>query len=197
MHANRLFSRAIGVEKVLDSVKIKYSKVDRVAGEQVARKPKVYIESTIPSYLVSRPSRDILTLAHQQVTKIWWETAHDKYDIYISQVVIDEINAGDKTLAKQRADILKGIQVLKLDDDIQTLADEYVDLLKLPGKALRDALHMAVATKFEIDYLVTWNSAHIANEYIRRKLQEYNTKQRRKTPMICTPEELINPETHI
>jgi hypothetical protein len=58
-------------------------------------KPKVYLETTIPSYLMARPSRDLVTAAHQQITREWWETRRQDFDLFISQMVIDEASAGD------------------------------------------------------------------------------------------------------
>ena len=62
-------------------------------------KPKVYLETTIPSYLTSRPSRDLVTAAHQQITREWWDTRRHDFDLFVSQMVIDEASAGDPEAA--------------------------------------------------------------------------------------------------
>ena len=181
----------------MESAIIKYNEAIIESGERVSKKLKVYIESTIPSYLVSRPSRDILTLAHQQVTKEWWSTAHEKYLLFISPVVIDEITRGDQKLAMHRLEIVKGIELLELTSEIEKLANIYMKRIGLPDTVYRDASHMAIAVIHNIDYLVTWNSTHIANEHVRRQLFKINAEYRYNTPMICTPEELISPKIHI
>ena len=56
-------------------------------------KPKVYLETTIPSYLTSRPSRDLVTAAHQQITREWWDTRRHAFDLFVSQMVLDEASA--------------------------------------------------------------------------------------------------------
>ncbi len=66
--------------------------------------------------------------------------------------------------------------------------------LALPGKALRDAAHLAFACGYELDYLVTWNCAHIANAEIRRRLMAINAALGLQTPIICNPEELMGLE---
>jgi hypothetical protein len=157
----------------------------------VAKKLKVYIESTIPSYLVARPNKDLLVLAHQQVTKEWWKKAFTSYELFISTVVIEEIEAGDAVIAAKRKEALKGIEILKVTDGIGKLAETYMVELSLPKKAERDALHLAVAVTYEMDNLVTWNSTHIANENIRELLRDINKRLNLKTPHISTPEELI------
>ena len=65
-------------------------------------KPKVYIETTIPSYLTGRPSRDLVIVGHQELTREWWDERRDTFDLYISQFVLDEAGAGDVRMAQKR-----------------------------------------------------------------------------------------------
>ena len=69
-------------------------------------KAKVYLETTIPSYLVARPSRDLLIAAHQQLTREWWESRGPQFDLFVSEPVLDEAAAGDAILAKKRLALL-------------------------------------------------------------------------------------------
>jgi len=57
-------------------------------------KPRLYVETTIPSYLTSRPSRDLIIAGHLQITREWWEKRRDAFQLYISQLVVDEASAG-------------------------------------------------------------------------------------------------------
>ena len=156
------------------------------------KKQKVYIESTIPSYIVSRLSRDILVLSHQKISKDWWNHTRKDYDLYISQVVIDEISAGDKELAKKRNSLIKSIPILEGSNKIDDLAKLYLKHFKFPERALRDAFHIAFAVYYEIDFLLTWNCTHLANANVRKELIRFNNRLKYKTPDICTPEELKN-----
>lgn len=152
---------------------------------------KVYLETTIPSYLAGRLSRDIVILSHQKTTLEWWEQKKTDYELYISQVVIDEISAGDKNLAQKRNEFIKDIPLLEYNDAIEDLADKYFKHLKFPKKAIRDSFHIAIAVYHDIDFLLTWNCTHLANANIRTELTKYNYGLGYKTPDICTPEELI------
>ena len=120
-------------------------------------KAKVYIETTIPSYLVARPSRDLLIAAHQQITRDWWEYRSPRFDLYISQPVLEEAAAGDAILAKRRLGALADIRVLALTEGILKLAESLVDEGPIPRKAAGDALHIAIATVYACEYLLTWN----------------------------------------
>jgi predicted nucleic acid-binding protein len=151
---------------------------------------KVYIETTIPSYVVSRLSRDITVLSHQKITEEWWEVKRYDYDLFISQIVIDEITAGDSRLAAKRNELIADLPMLEYNSDIEKLAHRYHAYLGLPEKSFRDAFHIAFATYYEMDYLLTWNCRHLANAAIRSKLTGYNFKLGYRTPDLCTPEEL-------
>jgi len=80
---------------------------------------------------------------------------------------------------------------LELTEKVEKIAQIYMEKLGIPKKALRDAAHLAVASVHNIDYLVTWNCVHLANGEIIKKLLKINEKLSIKTPVICTPEELM------
>jgi hypothetical protein len=157
-------------------------------------KAKVYIETTIPSYLVARPSRDLLIAAHQQVTRDWWESRRLTFDLYISEPVLEEAAAGDAVLAKKRLDLMANIPVLALTSGILKVADSLVAEKAIPRKAAGDALHIAIATGYACEYLLTWNCRHIANAEIQRTARLVVRRHGFELPAICTPEELMGEE---
>ena len=71
-------------------------------------KQKAYIETSTVSYLIARPSRDLIMAANQQVTREWWNNHRSQFDLYISQVVLKEASEGDKEAAQQRLEALQG-----------------------------------------------------------------------------------------
>ncbi len=107
---------------------------------------RVYIESTIPSYVVARPARDLLQAARQQLAKDWWELEREKHELFTSQVVLDEISAGDAEMARLRIELMAKIKLLELTDDASALTKEILRSGVLPGRADRDAAHIALAT---------------------------------------------------
>jgi hypothetical protein len=151
----------------------------------------IYLETTIPSYLTSRPSRDLVVAAHQQLTHQWWERAHQHFDIAVSEVVVAEIEKGDPEFAARRMKLIAGLPVLGTNEDVVKLAEIYSTHLGLHPGAKIDILHIAFAVSFELDYLVTWNCKHIANGQVIRRLAKINQRHKRPTPVIVTPEELL------
>jgi len=155
-------------------------------------KPTLYLETTVPSYLTARPSRDVVVLAHQQLTREWWEGPLADFDIMVSEVVLDEARRGDAVAARARLAVLAPFAVLPVTVDVERLAQVYVRELRMARDALRDALHIAIASVHEIDYLLTWNCRHIASGRTRRGVRDVNSREDLKTPTICTPEELLH-----
>ena len=153
-------------------------------------KPRVYLETTIPSYLTSRPSRDLIIAGHQQVTKEWWEN-RDAFQLYISQLVVDEAAAGDPVAARERLKALQGLPLLDITPEATGLALAILASGKIPRKAATDAAHIAIAAVQGMDFLVTWNCAHIANAANARALALICRKHAYECPVICTPEEIM------
>ena len=151
----------------------------------------VYLETTVPSYLVARPSRDLIVAAHQQITQEWWDTAKDRFDLYVSEAVLGEIRAGDADYAARRMELVAQLDILAFSDDVEGLIRAYHHRLGLVGSATADLPHFAYAVAYTMDYLVTWNCKHIANGQVIRRLNGVNTELGRPTPVIVTPEELL------
>lgn len=123
----------------------------------------VYIETTVVSYLVSEPSRDLIIAGHQQITREWWERRRPNFDCVVSQFVLDEAAGGDARQAERRLAALRGLRLVAVTPAVIELAEELVRSGATPARAARDAYHVAVAAVHRLDYLVTWNCRHIAN----------------------------------
>ena len=150
---------------------------------------KTYLETTIVSYLAALPSRDLLVAAHQQVTREWW-AERDAFDLYISQLVLDEAAAGDPAAANRRLGLVAGMVLLDLTPEATVLAKQILDGGALPPRARVDALHVAVATVHGMKYLLTWNCIHIANAANRDRIGSICLAAGFEPPIICTPLEL-------
>jgi hypothetical protein len=152
---------------------------------------RVYIETTIVSYLTARPSRDVVIAGHQQVTLEWWDTRRADYELCISQLVIDEASAGDPEAARERLAILQPMLVLETTSEALELARELIQAGAMPVKAVGDALHIAIAATKGIPFLLTWNCRHLANAVMRPKIEAACQGQGFQAPIICTPEQLL------
>jgi len=154
-------------------------------------KQSLYMETTIPSYLTSRPSRDLVIAGHQQVTKEWWEKRRGAFDIYISQLVVDEASAGDPDAARERMLIVRNFALLDITPEVGHLAAAILASGVLPRKAATDAAHIAIAAVHGIDFLLTWNCVHIANAVIAKAIANICRQYEWESPVICRPGELF------
>ena len=154
---------------------------------------RVYVETTVISYLTARPSRDVVIAGHQATTAMWWKTAATEYELYISRAVLAEIQ-GDPQEASRRLQLIQGMTMLEYTEDVTNLIDIYSQRLGLSGRALADLPHIAFAVAAEIDFLVTWNCSHLASGIVIRRLAKINQEMNRKTPIIGTPDFLLGEE---
>jgi len=156
----------------------------------MSAKAKVYVETTVVSYLTARKTRDPIAVAHQAVTRRWWRR-RKRFDLYCSQIVVREAGAGDAGAAQRRLAALKGVPSLEINDLVKELAGALATAASLPKKATEDALHIALATVHGMEYLLTWNCKHIANAEIRNIVAAVAYEHGYGVPVICTPEELM------
>ena len=152
--------------------------------------PTVYIETTVPSYLTAWQSRDIVRAGQKQITRDWWRH-RDEYELRVSSLVLAECGAGDPDAAADRLTALAGVLILELSADAEALANILMRDVPLPENAATDALHIALAAVNGVEYLVTWNCAHIANATLRPRIEAVCRRAGYEPPVICTPQELL------
>jgi len=152
---------------------------------------RVYVETSVISYLQARPSRDLVVAAHQEITRQWWSNESAKYDLYISEAVIREAGAGDQQAAAQRLASLASFPILDINQEVEKLARDILAAGAMPPQAALDALHVAVAAWHGADYLLTWNCRHIASAHVRPRIDVLCRARGIASPQLCTPEELM------
>jgi predicted nucleic acid-binding protein len=153
-------------------------------------KMRIYIESTIPSYVVARPARDLIQAAHQQLSKDWWDLEREKHELFTSQVVLDEIACGEAAMARKRLDLMANVPILPVNSEAEALTQAILDSGLLPVGADRDAAHIALATVYDLDILLNWNCRHISNAAIQSRLRDIAARAGFNLPVLCTPAEL-------
>lgn len=156
-------------------------------------KLKVYLETSVISYLTALPSRDLVVAAHQQVTQEWW-SGRDRFELLVSDAVLEEIARGDHAAARRRLVAVEGIAILSATAPAQSLAKGFLRAAAMPPKAAIDAVHVAIAATHGADFLLTWNCTHIANAAIREKIEAVCRSAGFRSPVICTPLELLGEE---
>jgi len=154
----------------------------------------VYVESSVIGYLTARPGRDIVVSARQAITIEWWEDRRDSFDLFISELVIEEIGSGDSIAAQKRLAITEKLPILEATEKAKELAKKLVAGKAIPPSSTEDALHISIAAVQRIDFLLTWNFKHINNASTRKDISEIIGNNGYTCPVLCSPEELLNEE---
>lgn len=120
-------------------------------------KPRRYVETTIPSYFVARTSRDLLLAVDQESIQEWWELYRHKYDLFISEAVLEEASDGDTDFAAKRLAALEGLPRIRTTAEVDALVAHFLEEQIIPPAVAADAVHLALATAHRMDFLLTWN----------------------------------------
>jgi len=154
-------------------------------------KKSLYLESTIPSYLTAKESKDVINAARQSITRLFWEKERDKYRLVVSQYVIEECKLGDPKAAQKRLELIANIPVLEGSERVDELASVYQKLLGIPDRAKTDCFHLAICVIAKVHFLLSWNCTHLGlNAYL--KIRDSNEKHGLWTPLLVTPEYFVN-----
>lgn len=154
-------------------------------------KPSVYIDTTIPSYYVDE--RPALRL-HIDRTREWWDVESGQYDIYMSDFVVAELEEGSYPRTAEALQLVHRLPRLAPAPEMQLIVEAYVSNRLMPRRDVRDAFHLAFASHYKMDFLLTWNCRHLANARKQLQIRTVNAILGLSTPLIVTPLELVPAE---
>lgn len=154
----------------------------------------VYVETTVVGNIAGRLHPDPTIAARQRVTRDWWATASARYELFVSQVTVDECAAGDPDAASERLDVIRKLALLDESDAAEDLGARLIARRAVPDSQPRDALHIAIATVHGIQFIVTWNFKHILNPHLQATIADTCYEAGFVPPVICTPEQLLESE---
>jgi hypothetical protein len=171
-------------------------RVEETPAEYVFHRPRLYLETTIPSYLTARPSRNWEKARMQRVTTRWWNSWRTQFDIYVSRVVLKESRKGDAEAARRRLDVLERIQVVDHNPRSYALADRLMESSAMPPDSRDDAEHIAIASVHDMTFLLSWNCAHLVNVHTSQEIAEICRSEGYCCPTLCTPQTLLERYEH-
>ena len=156
---------------------------------------KVYIETSVVSYYTARPSRDVVVAGHQQATHDFWMRLGGDFEPFVSAVVLGEAGNGDAEQAASRLQALRAFRVFQITPEARDLASRVIEGGGIPVEYPEDALHIALAALGGVDFLVTWNFAHINNPFTRMMIRQIIENAGYVCPEIVSPDELLGENT--
>lgn len=157
-------------------------------------KATVYLETTLVSYLVGRPSDNLIVAAHQELTRQWWTEHLRNFRGVISRFVLDEVREGDPVMVRLRLAELSRFESLPITDGALRLGRALLATGIFPAESSLDASHIAMAAAHKVHFLATWNCRHLANARAAERVRKVCQTEGFACPVICTPEELMELE---
>ncbi len=152
--------------------------------------PKVYIETSIPSfYHQTRAEPDML--ARQQWTRDWWDNCSHDYSLVTSVAVLDELSKGNYPTKDDALRLMDSLPLLPIEEAITEIVQAYIQHKLMPDDPVGDALHLALASYYKCDFLLTWNCRHLANANKFGHIRRVNTLLGLYVPLLVTPLELL------
>jgi predicted nucleic acid-binding protein len=152
--------------------------------------PRVYVETTIPSfYHETRTAPEIV--ARREWTRQWWSAAADRYELVTSPAVLDELGSGPPDRSEVWLALVAHLPVLTVSPAIVEIVQAYIRHKLMPANPTGDALHLALASYHKCDFLVTWNCEHLANANKFGHIRRVNTMLGLFVPALVTPMELL------
>ena len=148
---------------------------------------RIYLESSVPNFLFADDAPE-----KQEITKKFFKTEVHNHDVFISQLVLDEIKQAPlEKSQKIHKSLPKHIfKVLDVTNECKNLADKYVEAGIIPLRFKNDALHIAIAVVNKMDIILSWNMRHIVKVKTIIGANEINKKLGYKEILINTPEDV-------
>jgi predicted nucleic acid-binding protein len=153
-------------------------------------KPRIYVETSVISYLAARPSADAINLTRQHFSYLLWQE-RNKMDLMLSQFVLDEVQVGDELAIAQRMQYCSALPALAVHSDTADVAQALIRAKAVPVKAYTDAVHLAVAALAGVDFVASWNFRHIVGAVARSKIERVLSQVVGRSPVIATPEQIL------
>ena len=154
----------------------------------------MYIETTIASAYHETRS-DAETVARRNWTRRWWDLERADYQLFTSEAVMVELERGEYPHQSEAIDLLRELPLLLIESRVRDAAAEYIRHHVMPSDPQGDALHLAIASVHECDFLLTWNCRHLANANKIGHIQKVNTALGLFVPKLITPLELLPEES--
>ena len=156
---------------------------------------KVYIETSVVSYYAGRGSRDVIVAGRQQSTLDFWALLGGELSPFVSALVVKEAGQGDSQLAKYRLDAIQSFSIVRTTPEAEQLAQAILDARGVPVEYPEDALHIAVAAVAGMDFIVTWNFAHINNPFTKMMIRHAVENAGYECPEIVSPDAFLGGDT--
>ena len=153
-------------------------------------KARIYVETSVISYLAARPSADAINATRQHFSYQLWQK-REQMQLLVSDAVMAEVQIGDSEAVNNRLVYCNSLALLDAHPEAENLAMQLLRRKAVPAKAFTDAVHIAIASLHEIRFIASWNFRHIVGAIARRNIEVALAETSAYVPVIATPEEIL------
>ena len=150
-------------------------------------KPTIYLDTTIFSAYCYNPKSAIAVVLRSK-TRQWWDEERNHFDLYASSIVLQELTDGVYPWQDASVRMAKRLPWLFVNREAEELAATLTISGVIPESKPGDAMQMAIAALYSIDYLLTWNYSHLANPTAQHKMEEVLAKLGYRPPLMVSPD---------
>ena len=154
---------------------------------------KVCVETTVPGFYAETRA-DAAAVYRRETTRRWWAEEAPRYDLLVSPFVVEELAGGEYAGKDEALAPVADLPVLEVVPEIEDIVAVYVAHRLMPQGERGDAAHLAVASFYSADFLLTWNRRHLASIRKARHLAEINSRLGLFVPGVTTPAGLFSEE---
>ncbi len=155
---------------------------------------KIHIETTIPSFYNTLRT-DAESVARMHWTRQWWTEFSPQFDLFTSPADFLELQQGSSEKTEERLALVANLKLLEINDEIDRIVATYIERRAMPNDPGGDALHLALASHYQMDVLLTWNCRHLANSNKIEHIQAVNRELGLPMPLITTPLNYVGGDT--
>jgi predicted nucleic acid-binding protein len=150
----------------------------------------VYIETTIPSFYFEVRT-DPSSVHHREITRRFWDGQQKLFMFVTSAFTLHELREAPEFMRSGAIALMAKVPVLSVPERFEEAVGTYLAHQVMPRDATGDAAHLAMASLYGCEYLLTWNCRHLANARKIRHIEAINRLLGLPSPLIVTPEALL------
>jgi hypothetical protein len=150
----------------------------------------IYVETSIPSfYFETRTSPEAAVM--RDWTRVWWDKHRHEHDLCTGDAVLAELSNAPSPKREQTLELIGGVRRLEFSAELEEILAAYWAHKLMPRGTYGDGAHLALASYYNCDWLLTWNCRHLANSNKFEHIDRINALLRLRSPRIITPLHLL------
>ncbi len=153
------------------------------------RKPSIYLDSSfISSFWFAGPNAE--GQVRRRNSRDWWAAERRVFDLWGSAFVVAELQTGIYRHQVESVRMSRSLKFCPMRGSVKRCCQNLLETGLIPANKPMDAWHLSLSVCHEMDYLLTWNYAHLANSAAQSRLNELCAHLQLRAPLLVSPESI-------